>query len=238
MATLPFYWNDLEPEKGKQRYEKDSPKIYRRPTIDLCIEYCEQNGIEPREHALAYDAFFPNWLCNSDVAECKREYERCCKEISECYGNKINTIEVTNEMLWKKGKTALYEEGDFVEAALYHYMLPCNHPGLNQHPDYLYDYYPDQTQKDAIETWNISSENAKKHKLPTLALTEDEKREVTDIKEVTEDNFTIAIFDIMLGRKSIDEYDKAVKAMKDAGYDKVLEINQAAYNRYLKKLNE
>ena len=58
MATLPFYWNDLEPEKGKQRYEKDSPKIYRRPTIDLCIEYCEQNGIEPREHALAYDAFF------------------------------------------------------------------------------------------------------------------------------------------------------------------------------------
>jgi len=126
---------------------------------------------------------------------------------------------------------------DTVEAALYHYMLPCNHPGLNQHPDYLYGYYPDQTQKDAIETWNISSENAKKHKLPTLALTEDEKREVTDIKEVTEDNFTIAIFDIMLGRKSIDEYDKAVKAMKDAGYDKVLEINQAAYNRYLKKLN-
>lgn len=117
MATLPFYWNDLEPEKGKQRYEKGSTKIYRRPTIDLCIEFCEQNGIEPREHALAYDAFFPNWLCNSDVAECKREYERRCKEIAERYGNKINTIEVTNEMLWEKGKTALYEEDDFVEYA-------------------------------------------------------------------------------------------------------------------------
>ena len=22
MATLPFYWRDLEPEKGKQRYDK------------------------------------------------------------------------------------------------------------------------------------------------------------------------------------------------------------------------
>ena len=31
MATLPFYWNDLEPEPGKPRYAKDSPKIYRRP---------------------------------------------------------------------------------------------------------------------------------------------------------------------------------------------------------------
>ena len=43
MATLPFYWADLEPEKGKQRYDKDSPKIYRRPATDLCMEFCEQN---------------------------------------------------------------------------------------------------------------------------------------------------------------------------------------------------
>ena len=27
-ATLPFYWSDLEPEKGKPRYAKDSPKVY------------------------------------------------------------------------------------------------------------------------------------------------------------------------------------------------------------------
>ena len=51
MATLPFYWRDLEPEKDKQRYDKDSPKIYRRPATDLCIEFCEEHGIEPREHA-------------------------------------------------------------------------------------------------------------------------------------------------------------------------------------------
>ena len=31
MATLPFYWSDLEPERGKPRYDKDSPKVYRRP---------------------------------------------------------------------------------------------------------------------------------------------------------------------------------------------------------------
>ena len=62
MATLPFYWDALEPERGKPRYAKDSPKVYRRPAPDLCIEFCKEHGIEPREHALAYDAFFPAWL--------------------------------------------------------------------------------------------------------------------------------------------------------------------------------
>ena len=60
MATLPFYWNTLEPVEGQPRYKKDSPKIYRRPAPDLCIEFCEKHGIEPREHALAYDYFFRN----------------------------------------------------------------------------------------------------------------------------------------------------------------------------------
>ena len=58
MATLPFYWNDLEPKQGQTRYEKNSKKIYRRPAPDLCIDFCQQNGIEPREHALAYEHFF------------------------------------------------------------------------------------------------------------------------------------------------------------------------------------
>ena len=41
MATLPFYWSSIEPEKGKLRYDKNSEKYYRRPPIDLCLEYCE-----------------------------------------------------------------------------------------------------------------------------------------------------------------------------------------------------
>jgi GH35 family endo-1,4-beta-xylanase len=115
MATLPFYWNDLEPEKGKPRYSKDSPKIYRRPAIDLCIEYCEENGIEPREHALAYEHFFPAWLKDASVEEVKAELERRYKEIAERYKDKIRTIEVTNEMGWTNGVTKFYEEPDFIE---------------------------------------------------------------------------------------------------------------------------
>ena len=115
MATLPFYWNALEFEKGKPRYAKDSPKIYRRPSPDLCIEFCEAHGIEPREHALAYDAFFPKWLNGADVEETKRELERRYSEIAERYADKIPTIEVTNELEWHGGNTAFYNQPDFVE---------------------------------------------------------------------------------------------------------------------------
>lgn len=115
MATLPFYWNPLEPERGKPRFAKDSPKSYRRPAIDLCLDFCEKNGIEPREHALAYEHHFPKWLHGAGTDEVKRELERQCATIAERYADRIRTIEVTNEMMWKKGMTAFYDEPDFVE---------------------------------------------------------------------------------------------------------------------------
>lgn len=115
MATLPFYWDATEPEKGKTRYARDSEKLYRRPSIDLCIEFCEKHGIEPREHALAYEHFFPDWLKTASVAEVKSALENRYKEISERYSDKIPTIEVTNEMHWREGKTAFYNEPDYVE---------------------------------------------------------------------------------------------------------------------------
>ena len=100
MATLPFYWKDLEPEKDKPRYSKGSPNIYRRPAPDLCVEFCREHGIEPREHGLAYDTWFPEWLKGADEKTFKREYERRCREISERYADSIPTIEVTNEQQW------------------------------------------------------------------------------------------------------------------------------------------
>jgi GH35 family endo-1,4-beta-xylanase len=135
MATLPFYWDALEPERGKPRYAKDSPKIYRRPSPDLCIEFCKKHGIEPREHALAYDSFFPQWLYDASVEEVKQELERRCAEISERYADKIPTIEVVNEMEWENGKTSFYNEPDYIEwcfktAEKY---FPNNQLGINEH---------------------------------------------------------------------------------------------------------
>lgn len=115
MATLPFYWSDLEPEKGKQRYDKNSPKIYRRPAPDLCVEFCKKHGIEPREHALCYEHLFPEWLRNADTVTVKRELSERIKEVAERYAGDIPTMEVTNETEWGDGVTDFYNDDDFVE---------------------------------------------------------------------------------------------------------------------------
>lgn len=135
MATLPFYWDTLEPERGKPRYAKDSPKVYRRPSPDLCMEFCEKHGIEPREHALAYDHFFPKWLYGADTEEVKRELERRYAEMAERYAEKIPTIEVTNEMEWANGSTSFYDDPDFIEWCfkLAEQYFPNNQLVINEH---------------------------------------------------------------------------------------------------------
>nr|WMX25237.1 endo-1,4-beta-xylanase [uncultured bacterium] len=135
IATLPFYWDSTEPEKGKTRYEKDSVPMYRRPPIDLCIEYCEKHGIEPREHALAYDNFFPKWLYDASVTEVKHALEERYKQISERYKDKIPTIEVTNEMEWDVYRTAFYNEPDYVEWCfkLAEKYFPANQLVINEY---------------------------------------------------------------------------------------------------------
>ncbi len=134
MATLPFYWDATEPTQGVTRYHKGASKLYRRPSIDLCMEYCAQHGIEPREHALCYDMFFPEWVRHKPDSFVKAALENRMKEISSKYGDKINTIEVTNELYYDgKNVSDFYNSRDFVEwcyktAEKY---FPANQIGIN-----------------------------------------------------------------------------------------------------------
>lgn len=136
MATLPFYWDSTEPEHGKTRYEKDSEKLYRRPPIDLCMEFCREHGIEPREHALAYEHMFPDWLCGKSDFEVKAALEKRYREISERYGDKIRTIEVTNEMFWSNSQTDFYYNPEYVEFCfkLAEKYFPSNQLCINDFP--------------------------------------------------------------------------------------------------------
>lgn len=102
LATIPFYWDAIEPEEGKTRYGKDSPKIYRRPAPDLCLEYCNENGIDAKLHCLVYENFLPDWMPKSDMAAMERLYEKRFQEISERYVGKLIEFEVFNELLIEK----------------------------------------------------------------------------------------------------------------------------------------
>lgn len=118
LATVPFYWDGLEPTEGKPRYDKDSEKIYRRPAPELCVEYCEENGITPKLHCLVYDKFVPDWLVKLPLSEVKKKYEERFRQIAERYSGRMLEFEVINELLCEQVwdyKTALSEERDIVE---------------------------------------------------------------------------------------------------------------------------
>ena len=111
IATLPFYWVSLEPERGKPRFDKNSPKVYRRPAIDRLIEFCKENGIEPKGHCLNYEPFVPDWAKELDFSEYKAALELRMKTIAERYADEIPDFEVMNEILQsKKWETPLRKD--------------------------------------------------------------------------------------------------------------------------------
>ncbi len=117
-ATLPFYWSDLEPTEGNIRFSKDSEKIYRRPTPDLCLEYCEENGIYPKAHCLTYFNFQPEWVNKEDIAENKSKLVTRYEKIAERYKDRIKDWEVVNELLcsWDtSARYAFYKEDNVTE---------------------------------------------------------------------------------------------------------------------------
>ena len=101
-ATLPIYWRDLEPEDGKPRFAADSPAVYRRPPVDLCLDYCEKNRIFPKAHCLTYLNFDPTWLDEYDVSSVRRRFDRRYRELAERYADRIPAWEVVNEVLCNK----------------------------------------------------------------------------------------------------------------------------------------
>lgn len=117
-ATLPFYWDGLEPEQGKPRFDKNSPKVYRRPAPDLCLEYCNENGITPKEHCLTYFNFQPDWVDRHDINDMKRKLEIRYKQLAERYADKIHGWEVINELFccqWPLHENEFFDADDVLD---------------------------------------------------------------------------------------------------------------------------
>ena len=120
LATVPFYWNTLEPEQGKPRFSKDSPFISRRPPTDLCVDFCKERGIDPKLHCLVYDNYIPSWLPKDDMKQMEYYYEKRISEIAERYAGKMYEFEVINETMstkWWHDQSVISSKRDVVEWA-------------------------------------------------------------------------------------------------------------------------
>lgn len=96
LAVVPLYWSDLEPSDGAPRFAADSPPIYRRPPVDLCLDYCAARGIAPKGHPLLWHQFWPAWLSGSQSAV-RQRIARRFSEIATRYADRIAIWDVANE---------------------------------------------------------------------------------------------------------------------------------------------
>ena len=106
LATVPFYWDTLEPDRGAPRFARDSKRVYRRPAPELCLEYCEENGVDAKLHCLVYDRFIPDWTPKENMAAMEAAYEKRIREIAERYNGRLTEVEVINEVLCEKNWSA------------------------------------------------------------------------------------------------------------------------------------
>lgn len=227
MATLPFYWDATEPEEGKTRYGKDSEKLYRRPPIDLCMEFCEKNGIEPREHALCYNCFFPEWLKEKTTAQEKFYIERRMQEISSRYADKIRTIEVTNEMFWPDGKTEFYKDPEYVDFCfkLAEKYFPDNTLCINEfsriweEPETPWDNYYSYIEAELLKGGRIDAIGMQYHVFHKKEKYLEETRKLYDLRQLfrTLDNYSrfgkeIQITEVTIPAFTMEEADEQSQA--------------------------
>lgn len=96
-GVVPLYWDTLEPERGNPRFEKNSPKIWRRPPLDVIVNFCRRNNVGMKGHCLMYNSFNPEWMPQNHRA-LKMAVEDRVKAISERYSRDFTDLDVINEM--------------------------------------------------------------------------------------------------------------------------------------------
>jgi GH35 family endo-1,4-beta-xylanase len=115
-ATIPFYWEAHEMDRGTVRYEtcaEDNPdfwakspdptkeRFWRRPATDQIVEFCEQKGIFRHGHTLIYAGAetMPAWMKRTadDVPEMEKLFESRIRDVAQHYGDRVNRWDVVNE---------------------------------------------------------------------------------------------------------------------------------------------
>jgi putative aldouronate transport system substrate-binding protein len=110
------------------------------------------------------------------------------------------------------------------------YAHGTNFPMIQQDNN-LPTKYPQTTE--AIDIWKKT--NHESHLLPPVTPTAEEADEMSSIMNDINTLVKEAELKIILGIESAAGYDKYVQQMKNLGIERALEIQQAAYERYLQR---
>lgn len=98
--------------------------------------------------------------------------------------------------------------------------------------EYIYQYYQRPEQKDALEMFETDT---LKYKLPILSLTSEEQQRYTDIMTPINTYRQETLAKMISGKMPISELGNYYKQLKDLGIEEAIQIQQAAYDRYLQR---
>ncbi|MBE9140614.1 endo-1,4-beta-xylanase [Nodosilinea sp. LEGE 07088] len=106
-ATVPFYWQPMEPERGQPSYTE----------VDTQVAWLEQFGIAPKGHPLVwfYDGIVPDWVSPLPYTEVKAVLRQRILAITRRYGDRIPAYDVINEAHGAPWANALgYDQAQFI----------------------------------------------------------------------------------------------------------------------------
>ncbi|MCI9625179.1 MAG: hypothetical protein HFI90_00170 [Clostridia bacterium] len=111
------------------------------------------------------------------------------------------------------------------------YIRRCYNGPFEQDPDYLFQMYPLQEQKDGVTIW--SQTDAAQHKLPLIVMTEEENKEFSEIMSDINTFREEKLAKFVSGQESLDTLNSYYETLKNLKIERAIEIQQQAYDRYL-----
>lgn len=98
---------------------------------------------------------------------------------------------------------------------------------------YYEGYYQLQEQRDAMTTWNEYADNALNVLMPTISATTEESEELATLTSSINTYVEEELTKFVMGTRDMSEYDSFVDTLKTMGIERVIEIKQAGYDRYM-----
>lgn len=124
-------------------------------------------------------------------------------------------------------------EGLAMTVALSEYTLAYDSGPFIQDRRYLEQYAGLPQQQSAWVTWKQT--NMQEHVVPYLYVKEEETGELANLNNSIDTYADEMIIKFIMGTEPLENYDAVIGQLKARGIERVLEMKQAAYTRYLSK---
>lgn len=126
-------------------------------------------------------------------------------------------------------------DGLTTSQAMANYFRASRNGPFVQDKRYIMQYYALDRQKEALSNWEQGSDIALANKIPNIVLLSNETSEYSNIFNEIKKYRDESVVAFINGTKSMDQFDDFVQTLEKMNAKRAVEIQQAAYDRYLNR---